>query len=139
MNPNVHEFLELVDCQPEDVLNIPAQRVHQPPHSTPGGVDAVNETRRLSLGDKPVYFGKHAGKKLKDVPRDYLEWALGQKPNNKSFRKFQRDAQEFLGGDGSRRRVPKGLCQHCLSKGSRLRAELSDPLTKEFLSIVQCA
>ena len=93
MDPKVNAFLELVRCRPDEVLDIPADRLNQPPQS----VTASPEARLKSIGEKQIYFGKHKGKKMREVPTDYLQWALGEKPKNNSFRKFQRDAKEFLG------------------------------------------
>src|SRR4051812_20409238 len=96
MDPMLKMFLDLVDCSPEEVKDIPANRVQTSTQSTSeqGHIDPV--ARRKSLGEKEVYFGKHRGKKLKDVPPDYLKWAIGEKATSNSFRRFQRDARELL-------------------------------------------
>ena len=92
MDPKVNAFLELVRCRPDEVLDIPADRLNQPPQS----VTASPEARLKSIGEKQIYFGKHKGKKMREVPTDYLQWALGEKAKDNSFRKFQRDAKEYL-------------------------------------------
>jgi hypothetical protein len=124
MDRKVYEFMELVDCRAEEVLDVPADRLNHAPQS----VNVSLEARRKSVGEKELYFGKHQGKKMREVPTDYLVWALGQKPKNNSFRKFQRDAKEFLGATGDRGRPPARR---------RLGAGLRDPLSREFLQIVR--
>ena len=124
MDRKVRDFMELVDCRAEEVLDIPADRLRQPPQS----VTASPEARLKSVGEKQIYFGKHKGKKLREVPTDYLKWALGEKPKDRSFRKFQRDAKEFLGASGDRVRSRKRRSE---------RTEYIDPLCREFLEIVR--
>jgi hypothetical protein len=119
-DPKLREFLELVDCEPREVLDIPTGQVLTTEELSDECECIDPEARRNSLGEKQVYFGKHGGKKLKDVPLDYLEWALSQQPTTKGFRRFQRDVRQFLGREGSRSDV-----------------ELRDPLTQEFLAIVR--
>ena len=82
MDPNVGAFLEVVHCRPEEVRDIPAGRLQL------GCVNPSREERRNSLGETQIYFGKHAGQRLKDVPREYLAWALDQKPTTKTFASF---------------------------------------------------
>lgn len=78
-------FLDLVDCTPEEVKDIPP--------STP----LSREKRRQSAGETRIYFGKHKGKQLKDIPGSYLSWAIGEKSTSKPFRKFQEQAKAYLG------------------------------------------
>ena len=98
MDPKLKAFLELVDCRPDEVKDIPLDR----PLTTDtlkADCDHIDpQARHNSLGQKEVYFGKHKGKKLRDVPRQYLEWALGEQPTTNSFRRFQRQVSAFLAG-----------------------------------------
>jgi len=98
MDDKTKAFLELVKCDPSEVRDVPKDRLHCCP-SQPGSAarKLLPEKRRASLGKKSLYFGKHRGKRLKDVPEDYLRWALKQMAENGSFRRFQRDAREYLG------------------------------------------
>lgn len=41
-----------------------------------GGAALRHLVTTESSADYVIYFGKHKGKKLSDVPRDYLEWCL---------------------------------------------------------------
>jgi hypothetical protein len=34
--------------------------------------------RRPRFGDLPLSFGRFVGKPIKNVPRDYLEWAISE-------------------------------------------------------------
>jgi hypothetical protein len=81
----LQQFLELVDCRPDEVRDVPP--LQQPPSP---------ETRRLSSGEAQIYFGKYKGKKLKEIPPSYLRWALSQRASSRSFRKFQQQAKLFL-------------------------------------------
>jgi broad specificity phosphatase PhoE len=96
MDPKLKAFLELVDCRPEEVKDIPLDR----PLTTDmlkAECDHIDpQARHQSLGEMEAYFGKHKGKKLKDIPRQYLEWAVGERPTTNSFRRFQRRVTEFL-------------------------------------------
>ncbi len=122
MDPNVGAFLEVVNCRPEEVRDIPAGRLQS------GCANPSREERRISLGETQIYFGKHAGQRLKDVPREYLAWALDQKPATKPFRKFQRTVRKYLGKSKPRFRR---------RKGRRRETGFIDPLTREFLEIVR--
>jgi len=91
------EFLELVDCKPADVRDIPLER---------RGIDAVAEARnsegRVS-GTYTLPFGKHRGKPLDDVPRDYLHWLIAQ-PSDGAFRRTARVKSKvaiYLEGSGA--------------------------------------
>jgi hypothetical protein len=94
MDKNTQTFLDLVDCQPEDVRDVPAGRL-----DVNHGLEVANlppAVRRASLGEKEIHFGKHKGKKLKELPQSYFVWALDRKSPNKFFRKFQQNARDYL-------------------------------------------
>jgi hypothetical protein len=78
-------FLDLVDCKPEEVKDIPLSTPPSP------------AKRQQSAGETKIYFGKHKGKQLKDIPGSYLSWALGEKSTSRPFRKFQEQAKVYLG------------------------------------------
>ena len=109
MNKDLQTFLDLVDCRPEDVREVPAGRLDVD-HSQATPLNVSPEIRLASLGGKEVYFGMHKGKALKDVPMDYLLWACKQKPSNKSFRKFQQNVRDYL-----------RLSDACLASGNHRR------------------
>lgn len=74
------QFLELVRCEPCDVRDIPAERL---------GVDATAEAHASEgrcSGTYELPFGKHKGKPLDEVPREYLRWLVKQ-PSDGGFRK----------------------------------------------------
>lgn len=99
MDRNVTLFLDLVRCRPEDVLDVPPDRLqinHAADDETPHLSD---DQLRTSIGEQQIYFGKHKGQKLKDVPKNYLTWALSQEAADKSFRKFQRKARDYLASE----------------------------------------
>lgn len=66
------EFLELVDCDPSEVRDIPAHRMGVDPTYIPP------ERRRTGLGNCEMYFGMHRGKLFRDIPKDYLRWLAAQ-------------------------------------------------------------
>ena len=81
---NVEEFLALVDCEFNEVQ------------------DTAEETVKYKAAVKEgnsqvVYFGKHKGKRLDEIPADYLIWACRKKGTKGFFRKFQRTAKAELG------------------------------------------
>ena len=47
-----------------------------PPPPEDGRLDPRGKLRRLENGNVVFTFGKHAGTRLADAPRDYLEWML---------------------------------------------------------------
>ena len=95
MDLKLQEFLDLVDCSAAEVKDIPPGRLLRT-EALRAECERIDPmAHRTSLGEKQVYFGMHQGKKLKDVPLSYLEWALREKATSKAFRKFQRDVREF--------------------------------------------
>lgn len=92
MDPQTELFLTIVRCDPADVLDIPADRLG----AESGGVPVAETNYAISTGDFVLYFGKHKGMRIKDVPRQYLEWMVGQPSKTKSFLKAQRQAVNFL-------------------------------------------
>src|SRR6187200_653315 len=78
MEPKLQQFLDLVDCRPEDVQDIPAGRPLKIEEARTECEHFDPAARRTLLGEKEVYFGMHQGKKLKDLPPSYLQWALGE-------------------------------------------------------------
>lgn len=85
-------FLEIVDCAPEEVSDIPAHRLlptYSEPRASVKGGDGKVRTKRAIIrdlrafilrGDWVMTFGKHKGKRLDEVPLDYLRWFVEQPP-----------------------------------------------------------
>jgi hypothetical protein len=94
----VHRFMDLVDCEPWEVRDIPSHRLNVP--ST-----YIDPARRQSaLGRTEVFFGRHKGKTFEQIPSDYMQWLINQPPihdakptTRKSIEKIKRIAKEFLG------------------------------------------
>ena len=73
----VDAFLDVVDCRREDVMTVPAGRLnadHAAYSSAPRRTEGVT-----------LYFGKHKGKTLSEVPIDYLEW-MSRELNDRKMR-----------------------------------------------------
>jgi hypothetical protein len=121
MNAKLREFLDLVDCRPEEVKDVPKDRLLSIDELRAECAQPDPDSLRKSLAGMEIYFGKHKGSKLGDVPMSYLEWVLTVKPTNSSFRKFQSKVRQFLGRDQEK----------------AVGAELRDPLTQELLAIVK--
>lgn len=67
-------FLTLVDCDPADVKDIPADRIGvAPTYVSP-------ERAAAARGTVSLPFGKHKGKTLDESPLGYLEWLAKQPP-----------------------------------------------------------
>lgn len=92
------KFMELVDCRESEVKSTPpAHLARYRAH-----IAAMErEGRRLS-GDKPMPFGKHRGKLLREVPVDYLHW-LAKAPDDESTtvsgRRFKQELRHYLHGE----------------------------------------
>ncbi len=99
MKTNLVAFLELVHCQPHQVLDVPPDRLHVDHAAQGEGPHHLPVNLRTSIGEQQIYFGKYKGQKLKEVPTNYLIWALSQKASDKSFRKFQRKVQDYLASE----------------------------------------
>ncbi len=78
------DFLEIVEAEPWEVLDVPD---YQP---------ITEADRQRSAGGFKLYFGKHKGKSLSEIPRDYLEWLVKPKRHRKSFNKARRMAAAYL-------------------------------------------
>lgn len=71
----------------------------------PNGFEESNGAN-IPAGQVVLSFGKHKGSMVKDAPRQYLEWWVGQpEPNTEPLRKQRAAVQEFLALDG----VPAGV------------------------------
>jgi len=46
--------------------------------------------------DPELWFGKYKGKRLSEVPRDYLEWLVSQEPQTREGRRLITAARELL-------------------------------------------
>lgn len=92
----MQEFLDLVNCDPQDVRDTPKERLLTTEELKAECANIDPELRSKSLSKMPVYFGMHKGKRLEEVPLSYLEWVLRETPTNKSFRKFKKQVGEFL-------------------------------------------
>lgn len=82
----VAAFLELVNCEPGDVLDTAARH--------DGLAAAAAESSRPEKWVVP--FGKHKGVEIGDVPDGYLLWAAEQRDVRKGFRKLQDRARAEL-------------------------------------------
>lgn len=86
-------FLDLVDCKPSEVLDIPPDRINAD-HSNCG------EHNLTSLGNTLVWFGRYKGKTLKDLPVDYLLWFITQPElegkKGSSTRRLRRIALKYI-------------------------------------------
>lgn len=86
------EFLELVNCEPEEVSDTPSARRY---------LDPIAEVRRYEgrvSGSYTLHFGKHKGKRLDEVPREYLEWLAVQDSRGKfkSMRSAKKKIKTYL-------------------------------------------
>ena len=77
------EFMELVDCDPSEVLDT----VEQIP---------LMKAAVKGRGSQVVYFGRYKGSRLSDVPSDYLRWACRERKVSGSFHRFQKQAKAEL-------------------------------------------
>ena len=80
------DFMEIVVCEPWEVLDIPEQK------------PVTEADRRRGAGSFQIYFGKYKGLALNEIPRDYLEWLVEFSPtkNRSSFNKARRMAAVYL-------------------------------------------
>lgn len=88
------EFMAIVRCEPVEVREMAPERRHAS-GAYPSGGPSVK-----SLGSFVLYFGKHKGKPLADIPKDYLEW-LASAPrlkgkSGKGVERTKRRVREFL-------------------------------------------
>jgi hypothetical protein len=97
LDADTQEFLELVDCEAWEVMDVdPARR----------WIDATAEAHRsclpsakvAGLGGKEMPFGKHKGTPIAAVPRSYLQWLLKQPSGDqyKSTSTFKKQLREWL-------------------------------------------
>src|SRR4051812_20554718 len=107
IDPRSREFMDLVDCSADELKDIPLARPLTIEELSADCNANDPEARQRSLGDTIVYFGKHKGKKLNNVPLAYLSWAITQQSQNKSFRKFQRRVREFFGMPSGTNQIAK--------------------------------
>ena len=83
-------FLAIVDCDPAEVRDTHSERRY-------ARHDGHQDHNLLSLGSKQMWFGKHKGKPLKEVPNDYLLWLLSQPElDNPSVRKSRREITQYI-------------------------------------------
>lgn len=81
------EFMRIVKCRPEEVRDIPpGRRWSNPPKREP-----------LFKGGPVLTFGVHKGKRMSEVPKDYLRWILEQPPDSKWFAEAQDEIRRFIG------------------------------------------
>lgn len=81
-------FLDLVDCDPSEVLDS-FQRY--------GGMKAPTDRDMLEAASRrEMAFGKHKGVLLREVPSNYLKWAVAVPDPTKGLRRFCREAQGEL-------------------------------------------
>jgi len=79
-------FLAVVECDPAKVLDVPADRLGVAADDIPAGAE-VEAAARFE-----VYFGKHRGRTMAEVPEDYLRWSLVVRHPSGQLRKFARMA-----------------------------------------------
>jgi len=81
-------FLDLVDCDPSEVIDS-FQRY--------GGMKAPTDQDLLEVASRhEMMFGKHKGVLLREVPSDYLKWAVAVPDPTKGLKRFCRQAQGEL-------------------------------------------
>ncbi len=81
-------FLDLVDCDPSEVID--SFRRY-------GGMKAPTDQDLLEAASRhEMMFGKHKGVLLREVPSDYLQWAVAVPDPTKGLRRFCREAQGEL-------------------------------------------
>ncbi len=86
-------FLEIVECDPADVIDAFEQCGHLPV--------PTDDFQPPPGGDDVLFFGRYKGQRIGDVPDNYLCWAVGVQDPNRSMRRFQAEAAAEL-----RRRTP---------------------------------
>ncbi len=88
-------FLALVECDPSEVLDVSRWGGR---HST--GAPAPGGPGSPSQADPVLHFGKHRGKRLSEIPRDYLAWLADQESaaSSKDFLRACRAARRILDG-----------------------------------------
>jgi phage recombination protein Bet len=60
-------------------------------------IDDASVSEKNDLGECIMPFGKNKGKKLKDLPQDYVKWvAQTMEPDNKLGEDIQKKAQDYL-------------------------------------------
>lgn len=70
----------------------------EPPRDPDWLRDAASAGMTSGPGDFVLGFGKHAGKALRQIPRDYVEWmARKMEPKGKGGQEAQAAARQFLG------------------------------------------
>lgn len=106
-------FLELVDCQPDEVLAIPAGRcevdhrslfaqpVSKPREKKPSRTKAERKEQRkekLALYDSMIWpWGKHKGELWRNVPEHYMRWfASLEDPYGKHGRHLRHQVREYV-------------------------------------------
>jgi hypothetical protein len=92
MDANTQWFLSIVDCAPEDVRDIPSDRIGVDPLFIPAGAS------QSALATTEIHFGKYKGKRFSEVPRSYLEWlvAAPKLRGHKKIEKTKQLARKFL-------------------------------------------
>jgi len=82
--------MSIVDCKPEDVLDAPE----------PLTADKQRDLTRKSMARREIYFGKHKGKTLGEIPEAYLRWIIAQPSlggkSGRSFEKTKEHVRAYL-------------------------------------------
>ena len=82
------------DATPAEEMPTDAGQFRQPDN-----VPAPDQPKIGSPGSVVLTFGKHSGKPIRDVPRQYLDWWVGQPaPNTDELRTQRAAAELFLQG-----------------------------------------
>lgn len=95
------EFQEIVKCRRDQILDVDRWKSYVPKPAVPKKEKPPFQPMwELPPGEFILQFGKHSGKKVKDVPKTYLTW-MSQVPetNSTHFRRAQRYVKRYLAGN----------------------------------------
>jgi len=136
-------FMDLVECQPHEIKDIPRDRTGAAPTYSPPKL-AYTPPKQVqgTNGDWVLFFGKHLGKRLREVPRSYLEWMTSVEGATENFRKAQRAAMNFLASTQHNKRKnnrPRRRTAAQPPSAPAMRQRVLPGLDREFLDIVRTA
>jgi hypothetical protein len=86
-------FLELVDCDASEVQDANST----PPTVKPAGSRAAARTFDAKrFGDRQMPFGKHRGRRIRQIPRNYLSWLAEAIGTSQDADRFKGDLRRWL-------------------------------------------